>query len=135
MAACEQCALGGGHALCVHKAPLLSTLTSKALAHVASLIRHMAFDRGQALIREDEPLTLLLIINSGSTKAVHITPDGREQILSLFDTGAFLDERDLFGTHTATYTVETLALTRVCAFTRAAFRAAVCLPRHRRQNH
>lgn len=122
MAGCEHCALGGGHALCVQRVPLFSTLSGEELAHVASLIRHDHFEKGEALYREGDLLDSLLIIHHGSAKAVRLTPDGREQILYLFSTGDFLGERNLFGGHAATCTVEALEAVQVCAFTREAFR-------------
>lgn len=123
MAECGRCAEARGHALCVHRVPVFSSLGGEDLVRIASLIRHQEYQKGDVLFREGDPLGSLTIVNKGTVKACRITPDGREQILYVFSSGDFFGERNLFGAHAAPYTVEALEPVMTCSFTREDFRA------------
>lgn len=121
--ACEKCAARCGHAFCVHKVPVFASLDGEDLAHVASLIRHHSYQRGEILFSERERLDALVIVNAGRVKAYKITPDGKEQILYIFQEGDFFGERNLFGDRTASYTAEALGSVKTCSFSRESFHA------------
>lgn len=123
MANCRQCAIHGVHAFCVRRVPVFAALDDKELSHVASHIHQRTYHKGDILFLEGEPLHALIIIHTGSVKAYKTTPDGREQILYLFQTGDFLGEQNLFENHNASYTVEALETVITCAFNRDSFQA------------
>jgi len=118
-ARCEAC----GHESCVGRVPVFSSLSGEHLAHVASLIRHRKFQKGEILFVEKDPLDALVIVQSGSVKAYKLTPEGKEQILYVFKEGDFFGERNLFGDHSAPYTVEALEPVKTCSLNRDSFRA------------
>lgn len=122
MADCIRCG-ACGHESCVGKVPVFSSLGGEDLAHVASLIRHRDYQKGEILFSERDPLDSLVIVHSGSVKAYRLTPEGREQILYVFKEGDFFGERNLFGDHPASYTVEALEPVKSCSFNRDSFRA------------
>ena len=111
------------HSFCVSKVPVFASLQREDLAHVATLIRHLTYRKGDTLFSEGDALAALVILNEGSVKAFRVTPDGREQILYVFSEGDFFGERNLFVGQTATYSVQALEPVKVCSFTRESFRA------------
>lgn len=123
MADCKRCGARCGHEYCVQKVPVFSSLNEDDLIHIASLIRHRDYQKGEILFSENDRLDALVIVHSGSVKAYKVTPDGREQILYIFQDGDFFGERNLFGDRTASYTVEALEPVKTCSFTRESFRA------------
>lgn len=123
MVECHHCGVHCGHKYCVQRVPVFASLSIEELGHVASLIRHREYQKGEILFSEQDPLDTLVIVHSGSVKAYKITADGKEQILYLFQQGDFFGERSLFGEQTASYTVEALESVKTCSFTRDSFRA------------
>jgi CRP/FNR family transcriptional regulator len=107
--------------LCMHKVPVFSSLNREEMLHISSTARHKKYDKGEIMVSEGDNLNSLIIVNEGSVKAFKITPDGREQILYIFSEGDFFGERNLFGSHKATYTVETLEPVKTCIFTKDDF--------------
>lgn len=123
MADCKCCQARCGLEYCVQKVPVFSSLKSEDLVRVTSLIRHHDYHKGEILFSEKDRLEALVIVHSGSVKAYKITPDGREQILYIFQDGDFFGERNLFGDRTASYTVEAIEPVKTCSFSRESFRA------------
>lgn len=112
---CRQCP----HGLCIHRVPLFSSLSRENLLHIAGLIQHKGYDKGQRLISEGQEMGALYIINAGRAKAFRYTPEGREQILYLFSPGDFFGEQYLFSDHSAAYHVEALTPVLVCFLQKA----------------
>lgn len=123
MANCESCGGKCGLQFCVQKVPVFSSLDLGDLSHIASLIHHRDYRKGEVLFSEKDLLNELVIVHSGSVKAYKMTPDGREQILYIFQDGDFFGERNLFGDQTASYTVEALKSVKTCSFSKESFRA------------
>ncbi len=121
MAECVRCSEGCLHKLCMHKVPIFSSLDQENLLHIASLINHREYKKGETLFSEGDSPDTLVIVNEGSVKAFKITPDGREQILYVFSEGDFFGERNLFGRHTATYTAEALEPVKTCSLSKDNF--------------
>ncbi|UZT81600.1 Crp/Fnr family transcriptional regulator [Caproicibacterium sp. BJN0003] len=107
--------------LCVHKVPIFSFLEQDDLIHIASLIHHREYRKGETLFSEGDSPDTLVIVNEGSVKAFKITPDGREQILYVFSEGDFFGERNLFDRQTAAYTTEALEPVKACLFIKGDF--------------
>lgn len=121
MEKCDVCDAQCLHKLCMHKIPIFSSLSQDDLTHIASIIRHGKYQKGEVLLSEGDRSDTLVIVNEGSVKAFKITPDGREQILYVFSEGDFFGERNLFGKQAFTYSVEALELVKTCSFTRDSF--------------
>jgi CRP/FNR family transcriptional regulator len=96
-------------------------LDQEDLLHIASLIKHREYKKGEPLFAEGDSSDTLVIVNEGSVKAFKITPDGREQILYVFSDGDFFGERNLFGNQTAAYTVEALEPVKTCSLSKDNF--------------
>lgn len=121
MAECVGCSEGCLHKLCMRKVPIFSSLDQEDLLHIASLINHRKYKKGEPLFAEGDSPDTLVIVNEGSVKAFKVTPDGREQILYVFSEGDFFGERNLFGRQTASYTVEALEPVKACSLSKNNF--------------
>ncbi len=117
MSECCHCGDECLHKLCMHKVPIFSSLDRDDLLHIAPMIRHREYRKGETLFSEGESHDALVIVNEGSVKAFKITPEGREQIFYVFSEGDFFGERNLFGRRKAAYTAETLEPVKTCSFT------------------
>lgn len=122
MEKCDVCGAQCFHKLCMHKVPIFSSLSQDDLTHIASIIRHKKYQKGETLFSEGNRPDALVIVNEGSVKAFKITPDVREQILYVFSEGDFFGERNLFGRQVSAYTVEALEPVKTCSFTKESFR-------------
>lgn len=107
--------------ICTLKVPVFSSLNRDDLFHIASMIRHQEYKRGETLFTEETSPDALVIINQGSVKAYKITPDGREQILYVFSEGDFFGERSLFGRQKTAYAVAALEAVKTCSLTKERF--------------
>lgn len=121
MADCKCCAQTCFEKLCMQKVPIFSMLSRDELTHIASLIRHREYQRGETLVFEGDSLHTLVVIHEGSVKAFKNTADGREQILYVFTEGDFFGERDLFGKQRSACTVEALERVKTCSFSKEDF--------------
>ena len=121
MEKCDVCAPQCLHKLCMHKVPIFSSLNQNDLIHIASVIHHKKYLKGETLFFEGDRPDALVIVNEGSVKAFKITQDGREQILYVFSEGDFFGERNLFSRQASAYSVEALEPVKTCFFTRESF--------------
>lgn len=121
MEKCDVCAAQCLHKLCMHKVPIFSSLNQNDLIHIASVIHHKKYLKGETLFFEGDRPDALVIVNEGSVKAFKITQDGREQILYVFSEGDFFGERNLFSRQASAYSVEALESVKTCFFTRESF--------------
>ena len=121
MEKCDVCAAQCLHKLCMHKVPIFSSLNQNDLIHIASVIHHKKYLKGETLFFEGDRPDALVIVNEGSVKAFKITQDGREQILYVFSEGDFFGERNLFSRQVSAYSVEALEPVKTCFFTRESF--------------
>ncbi len=107
--------------LCMHKIPILSSLSKEDLVKISAMITHHIFKKGEILLREGDRTDYIVIIHEGSAKAYKTTADGREQILYVFTEGDFFGEQNLFRNNEATYTVEALQTLKTCHLSKAQF--------------
>jgi len=73
------------------KLPLLSGLDATALEAMARIATPRHYDAGQVIYLEGEPATAVYFLESGWVKATRMSPEGREQALSV------LRPPDIFG--------------------------------------
>lgn len=118
---CGRCGETCLNKLCMRKVPIFSSLGRDDLVHIASMIHHSEYQKGETLSSEGDGRGALVIVSEGSVKAFKVTPDGREQILYVFSEGDFFGERNLFGTQKTAYAVQALEPVKTCSFTRNHF--------------
>ncbi len=100
--------------LCTHGIPVFASLDYAQLERLAMRVVHRTYARGEVLFAEGERPRFAAILNAGTAKASRIAPDGREQILYLFDEGDFIGEQQLLFDRAAGYTVEALEEVQAC---------------------
>jgi CRP/FNR family transcriptional regulator len=108
--------------LCVQKVPIFSSLTHEHLIKILGLIEHKHYNKGEILIKENDPGDSVIIINEGSAKALRYTHDGREQILYVLMEGDFFGEQFLFSNQNSSYSVEALEDLEICLLTKNEFK-------------
>lgn len=110
------------HNLCAKRVSIFHGLSDEEINQVASLIVRKSFSKGEMIIMEGGKLDSLYIINQGKVKAFRYTPEGKEQILYIFDAGDFFGEKNLFDTQNASYHVEALSQTSICTINNRDFK-------------
>ncbi len=114
---CDRCQ----HEVCARRVPIFSTLSIEELQKVVNLIYRRSYIKGELIVIEGSNLDSLIIINSGQVKAYRDTQDGKEQILYVFSEGDFFGEKNLIINQAATYNVEALEETNICAIRKEDF--------------
>ncbi len=109
------------HQPCVGKVPIFSSLEQEDLAHVALMIRHREYQKGETIFAQGDAPDSLIIVNQGSAKAFKYTPGGQEQILYIFEEGNFFGEQYLFSSQIAAYYVQALEPLKVCMLSKDNF--------------
>jgi len=75
--------------------PLFETLKTEHLSEIASKIRIRNYKRGETIIRQDEPGSMLYIIMKGHVKIMTLTPEGDELIIAMLSDNDFFGELSL----------------------------------------
>jgi CRP/FNR family transcriptional regulator, anaerobic regulatory protein len=88
------------------------------LALLADATTELTLEKGEVLVREDDPAAHLFNVTSGAVKIYKLLPDGRRQVLGFLFTGDFLGvgRRERYG-----FTAEALTPIRLCRFPRRKF--------------
>jgi CRP/FNR family transcriptional regulator len=88
------------------------------LALLADTTTELGLEKGDVLVREDDPAAHLFNVTAGALKIYKLLPDGRRQVLGFLFTGDFLGvgRRDRYG-----FTAEALSPVRLCRFPRRKF--------------
>jgi CRP/FNR family cyclic AMP-dependent transcriptional regulator len=71
---------------------LFAGLSAQQLGVLASSLRRRGYHRGEVIFRQDDPGTILYLIESGAVKIVLLSPAGKEVILALLRPGDFFGE-------------------------------------------
>jgi len=74
----------------------LKTLSTEALAEIATSGRQQLLQKGEMLFREHEPTRGLIVVLSGAVKLYKLDPRGRELIISREEPGESVAELPLF---------------------------------------
>ncbi|NGM84583.1 Crp/Fnr family transcriptional regulator [Paenibacillus sp. 7124] len=105
---------------CTRKVPIFASLTDQDLSRIGAMIKHRKYDKGQALILEEQPSDTLFIIRRGHVKLSKMTPQGKEQILRILTAGEFFGELSIFGGgELSNFSAYALQDTAICKLTRA----------------
>lgn len=104
---------------CARKVPIFSSLSCEDLCKVSSMIRHRKYQKGEALIIEEQASDTLYIIKSGHVKLLKMTPQGKEQILHILTTGDFFGELNIFNSdELSNFSAYALKDTDICMLTK-----------------
>lgn len=123
MSSKDKCGCNHCHnSLCIYKVPIFSSLDSDDLEKIASLIVHKEYKKGEFILRAGDRLDGIIIMNTGSAKALKYTGEGREQILYVFLEGDFFGEQYLLSNEISTYSVEALTPVKVCMLMKEQFK-------------
>lgn len=83
------------------------------------MIRHRKYQKGEALIIEEQASDTLYIIKSGHVKLLKMTPQGKEQILHILTTGDFFGELNIFNSdELSNFSAYALKDTDICMLTK-----------------
>jgi CRP/FNR family transcriptional regulator len=101
--------------------PSFSELDAATLEAVARVAMPRHYDSGQVVYLEGEPATVLFILEAGWVKATRMSPDGREQTLTVVKPVDFFGDIAVFTGSTYPGTVVALEDIEVWAIDRHAF--------------
>lgn len=119
---CAHCGLQG---LCIRKIPLFSSLSNDELVKILPLIQHYAYNKGDIILHDKEPINTLIMINQGKVKASKYSSEGREQIIHVFNETEFFGEQFLTETQYSDYTIEALSEVHICVLSKNHFNQIV----------
>ena len=103
------------------KIPFLVGLSEVEKFELRKHIIHRDFRRNEIILHEDETSNCLYLILSGQVKVIHISAEGKEQILAIHKEGDFFGEMALLDGKTAPATVVALRDGRICLITKESF--------------
>lgn len=104
---------------CTRKVPIFASLSDEELAKVSAMIKHRKYEKGEALVLEEQPSDTLFIIKQGHVKLLKVTPQGKEQILHILSNGDFFGELNIFNSdELSNFSAYALQKTDICMFTR-----------------
>lgn len=103
---------------------LFTGVDEREMRTIAERSQMREIPRGHVILRPDERSEIVYVIKAGRVKVSHYSPDGREQILALLDTGDIFGELALVGT-AQPVTVEAFEDTLVCGLHRSDFLSLV----------
>jgi CRP/FNR family transcriptional regulator/CRP/FNR family cyclic AMP-dependent transcriptional regulator len=105
----------------LHKVPLFSGLSDKALERLASATSRKSYTKDTPVVEENELGDSLYMILTGKVKVTNIGPDGKEVILSVLSTGEFFGEMSLLDQEPRSANVVTMEKTEMMLLRRKEF--------------
>ena len=85
--------------------PLFSSFTDEELANIGEIIAEKSYRKNSVILSEDEAKDYMYIVFSGRLKVVHISDEGKEQILVTRKKGDYFGEMSLLDGKTQPATV------------------------------
>lgn len=80
----------------LHKTPLFAGLTEEETAALVTRVSRRGFDRGELLFSEGDKCEGLYLVAGGKIRIFKMSPNGREQILSIEGPGSSFAELPVF---------------------------------------
>ncbi|MGI6358835.1 MAG: Crp/Fnr family transcriptional regulator [Bacillota bacterium] len=114
---CDLC-----HRGCVGSLPLFRGLPSTDIRDIQRLVTHGSYRKGDAVIREGDPLAAIYIVEHGQAKVFAQNPNGGEQVLRWLQAGDFYGELALVAATSAPSTVQALTDLRICSISASGLR-------------
>lgn len=78
------------------RADIFSSFDGGELGRLASTARRATLERGDVLFEEGDPADELFVVRSGRVAIGRRSPDGRESLVALMETGDLIGEMSLF---------------------------------------
>lgn len=87
----------------INTIPIFSVLPTLQREQLATIIQTIKVTKGEVIFREYDPAEAIYFVNEGKVKISKSTPDGKEIVLSIRQTGEMFAEVALFGNDNSTY--------------------------------
>ncbi|OGP85655.1 MAG: transcriptional regulator [Deltaproteobacteria bacterium RBG_16_54_11] len=101
--------------------PLFEGLSQKHYDELAGIAVDRSYKRGQIIFSEGDEGIGLYVLIAGKVKVFKLSPEGKEQILHVFEEGEPFGEASVFAGQRFPAHAETLEKSRILFFPRAAF--------------
>jgi CRP-like cAMP-binding protein len=101
--------------------PLFDDLSQRQYDELASIAVDRSYKRGQIIFSEGDEGIGLYVLIAGKVKVFKLSPEGKEQILHVFEEGEPFGEASVFAGQRFPAHAETLEKSRTIFFPRAAF--------------
>lgn len=101
--------------------PFFASLSEEEFDEMSVLLKEKHYPKGELILSEEETYRYMYIILSGSVKAVHFSPDGKEHILAMHKRGDFFGEMALLDCKTEPATVIALEDSQVVLISKEDF--------------
>ena len=109
----------------LRKLPLLRHLSVSEFEELASNVTVRRVKKGEFIFRGGDPADVLYIVCEGQFKILTHTPDGREQIMYIYNPGDFVGGLNLLKSHRYLYFGQALEDGIICTMGKAFFDKAV----------
>lgn len=106
------------HSYCMHKVPIFKNLSLIEMDELTPLLIHLEFNKGEELFHPGEKSDQLYIINEGKVKISRISPEGKEQVISVLEVGDFIGEKAIFNDEETTDHATALEYSKICIIKR-----------------
>lgn len=126
-AACNKSSCNCSNPKCTAKTPIFSALGKEELQKVYALIVRQGYKKGDIIIQHGSISGKFMIVKKGKIKIVSLTPEGREQILYILNTGDFFGEHNLLRDRAAAYYVQAMDDTIICSIGKTDFEKLMLL--------
>ncbi|MCX5802159.1 MAG: Crp/Fnr family transcriptional regulator [Proteobacteria bacterium] len=101
--------------------PLFKGLPERQIVEISKIALNHSFNRGQTVFSEGDEANGFYVLLSGRIKIFKLSPEGKEQILHIFESGEPFGEAAVFAGETFPAYAETLEESEVIFFPRKAF--------------
>jgi CRP-like cAMP-binding protein len=101
--------------------PLFEGLSQKQYTELARIAVDRSYQRGQVIFAEGDEGIGFYVLIAGKVKVFKLSPEGKEQILHVLETGEPFGEASVFAGQPFPAHAETLEQSRIFFFPRAAF--------------
>jgi CRP/FNR family transcriptional regulator len=101
--------------------PFLSCISRLELEEIQRAVIVKTFDKGQAILWEEEPSDFFYIIYSGKVKVTQINESGKELLLSIQKRGNYFGEMSMVDGKSAATTIIAMENSKIGFFTRKDF--------------
>jgi CRP-like cAMP-binding protein len=105
----------------LRKVPLFSALSTEELGDLMRVFQERGYKKNQIIFLEEDTGEYMYLVRSGKVKVSKATPEGKENILAIHNTGEFFGEMSLLDGKTAPATVTAMEPCRLLIVSRGDF--------------
>jgi CRP-like cAMP-binding protein len=107
------------------KVPLFSTLSTEELADLMRVFQERVYKKNQIIFLEEDTGEYMYIVRAGKVKASKATPEGKENILAVHNSGEFFGEMSLLDGKTSPATVTAMEPCRLLIISKLDFQTVL----------